>query len=332
MRYRSVVVTRRGPPEALEIVEQELPAPLAEEARVKILACPVSGPDIQARYGQTPIPPKPPFVPGYAVVGVVEAIGEDVRGVVIGQRVAALTISGGYSEFITVKADDLISVPETLDPAEAATLILNYLVAYQTLHRSARVKVGDRVLVIGASGGVGTAYLQLGHLAQLTIYGLASERKHPILIEYGATPIDYRTQDFVKVIRQTEPEGLDAVFDGMVWGYLDRGFSLLRRGGTWVQYGNPMSFSGLVRLLARLILFNLRPDGRTLKLYGTTTSKFGRRPYLEDWATLFQLLEAREIEPIIMQRFPLLEAAEANSVLESGDVIGNLVLLAPELL
>jgi NADPH2:quinone reductase len=117
----------------------------------------------------------------------------------------------------------------------------------------------------------------------------------------------------------------------MVWGYLDRGFPLLRQDGTWVQYGNPMDLRGLLRLLGRLVLFNLRPDGRSLKLYGTTTSKFGRDRYLEDWAALFRLLQEEKIEPVIMETLPILEAARANELLESGQVAGNVVLVAPEL-
>jgi NADPH:quinone reductase-like Zn-dependent oxidoreductase len=225
-----------------------------------------------------------------------------------------LTVFGGYAEYIYLDEERLIPVPDALDPAEAATLILNYIVAYQTLHPSANVKAGDKVLIIGASGGV------------------ASRRKHHILTEYGATPIDYHTQDFVEVIRQAEPDGLDAAFDGMGGDYLDRGFSLLRRGATWVPYGNPLSLSGLLLLLAKLVLLNVLPNGRSLKLYGTTTSKFGRRGYLEDWATLFKLLEEGKIKPVIMEKFPLVEAAKANAVLESGQVIGNVVLMAPELL
>jgi NADPH:quinone reductase-like Zn-dependent oxidoreductase len=332
VRYKSVIVTQRGGPEVLQVVEKDLRPPSAGEARIKILATPVCGPDIQARYGQTPIAPKVPFVPGYAVVGDVDAVGPGVTAAVTGDRVGALTVFGGYAEYIYLKEGQLIPIPRTLDPAEAVTLILNYIVAYQTLHRSAKVKAGDRVLIIGASGGVGTAFLQLGKLANLRMYGIASKSKHHILTEYGATPIDYRTQDFVEVIRRAEPDGLDAVFDGMVWGYLDRGFSLLRRGGTWVQYGNPLSFRGLMRLLGRLILLNVLPNGRSLKLYGTTTSKFGRGRYLEDWATLFRLLEEGRIKPIIMARFPLSEAAQANALLESGQVVGNVVLVAPELL
>ena len=332
MKYKSIVVTRRGGPEALQIIENDLRSPSAGEARIRVLATPVCGPDVQARYGHTPIAPRIPFVPGYAVIGSVDAVGAGVTRAAVGDRVAALTVFGGYAEYIYLDEKDLISVPGTLDPADAAPLILNYIVAYQTLHRSAKVKAGDKVLIIGASGGVGTALLELGRLARLEMYGIASRSKHHVLTEFGATPIDYQTQDFVEVIRQAEPDGLDAVFDGMIWGYLDRGFGLLRRGGTWVQYGNPMSFSGLLRLLGRLVLFNVLPNGRSLKLYGTTTSKFGRERFLEDWAALFKLLQEGKIKPIVMKKFPILEAAQANELLESGQVIGNVVLLTPELL
>jgi NADPH:quinone reductase-like Zn-dependent oxidoreductase len=338
MRYKSVIVTKRGGPEVLQVIENDLRALSAGEARIKILATCVTRPDVQARYGQTPVAPKIPFVPGYAIVGTVEAVGRPKRPpgeggtrAAVGDRVAALTVFGGYAEYITLEEEHLIPIPDGLDPAEAVTLILNYIVAYQALHRSAKVEAGDKVLIIGASGGVGTAFLQLGKLANLTMYGIASPSKHDILTEYGATPIDYHTQDFVEVIRQAEPDGLDAVFDGMVWGYLDRGFSLLRRGGTWVQYGNPLSFSGLLRLLGKLVMLNLLPNGRSLKLYGTTTSKFGRGPFLEDWPKLFGLLEEGKIKPVII-KFPILDAAQANALLESGQVSGTIVLLASELL
>jgi NADPH:quinone reductase-like Zn-dependent oxidoreductase len=332
MKYKSVSVTRPGGPEVLQVVENDLRAPSTGEARIKILAVPVCLPDVEARYGRSPFKLRIPFVPGYAVIGVVEAIGAGVTNAAVGDRVAALTVLGGYAEYIFLGEDQLIPVPTSLDPAEAAPLILNYIVAYQTLHRSAKVKAGDKVLIIGASGGIGTAFLQLGQLAKLTMYGLASKSKHPILIEYGATPIDYHTQDFVDVIRKAEPDGLDAVFDGIGGDYIKRSFSLLRRGGTYVGYGNPLSVSRTFRFLGQVILLNLLPNGRSAKYYGTGISRFFRRPFLEDWATLFKLLEEGKIKPVIMTKLPILEAAQANAVLENGQVIGNVVLLAPELL
>ncbi|MBI9043985.1 MAG: zinc-binding dehydrogenase [Anaerolineaceae bacterium] len=336
MKYKSVMVTERSGPDRMQIVEQELQPPAQGEVTLKVLAAPVCGPDIQARYGQTPIVPKTPFIPGYAVIGEVHAVGKasspDQTKVKVGQRFAALTIFGGYAEYISIPIDELIPVPESLDPGEAVTLVLNYIVAYQTLRRSARVKTGESILIIGASGGVGTAYLDLGRMMGLNIYAIASRQKFNILEDFGATPIDYRSQDFVEVLQKAEPGGLDAVFDGMIYGYLDEGFKLLKRGGVWVQYGNPLSFKGLLSLLGRVIWFNLRPDGRKLKIYGTTTSKFGRNNYLQDWEELFKLLEDGKIHPIIHQKFPLLEAARANALLESGEVVGNVVLLSPDLL
>ena len=330
MNYKSVLVTKRGGPEVMEIVKSELRPPEKGEVCVKVLSVPICLPDVQARYGETPIAPKVPFVPGYAVVGDVVAIGEGVTETAVSDRVAALTVSDGYAEYIYLEEYQIIPVPGTLSPTEVAPLLLNYIVAYQTLHRSAKVKTGDTILIIGASGGVGTALLQLGQLAGLNMYGVASKEKFDVLTEYGAIPIDYHTQDFVAVLREAAPNGLDAVFDGMGGNYLDRGFSLLAKNGTWVAYGNPLSFSGLWRLLGKFILLNLMPNGKRLKLYGTTTSKFGRRPFLEDWAKLFNMLELGQIKPIIMKTFPLLEAAKANAFLESGQVVGNVVLVAPE--
>ena len=339
MTYKSVVAPKAGPPAVLEIIENDLRPPAKGEVRIKILAAAVCRPDISVRRGEalysgTPLGQKFPFVPGYAVIGDVDALGSDVTGAVLGQRVGVLTVTGGYTEYLYWRSDRLIPVPTTVDPAQAVPLILNYIVAYQTLHRSAKVEAGDKVLIIGASGGIGTALLQLGQLAGLTMVAIASKHKHHILTEYGATPLDYQTQDFVELISQAEPQGLDAVLDGMMrLDYIKGGLSLLRRGGVQVSFGEPESLGALFRILGTFITANLRPNGRSFKLYGTSSYfLFDQRPYLDDWATLFKLLEEGKIEPIIMQKFPILEAAKANELLESGQVIGNIVLVAPELL
>jgi NADPH:quinone reductase-like Zn-dependent oxidoreductase len=329
MRYRSVVVTKRGGPEVLQVVENDLREPTAGEARIRILATPVCQDDIAVRLGNRPFLPKTPFVPGYSVLGVVDSVGEGVTRVAVGDRVAALTQFGGHAEYIYLGEDQLVHVPTTLQPAEAAPLILNYLVAYQVLHRAAQVKPGDKVLLIGASGGVGTALLQLGKLAHLTMYGLASRGKHSMLTDLGAIPIDYHTEDFVQVIRQAEPEGLDFVFNGMAEEYFERGLAVLRRGGAFVHYGGPESFSRFLLLMAKFILYSLLPNGKAIKGYGT--HRVDKRLLQEDWAKLFKLLEEGQIRPVISARYPLLEAAKANELLESGQVTGNVVLLAPEL-
>ncbi len=330
MKYKSVVASGRGSTEVLKVVENDLRAPAAGEARIKILAVGVCQDDIAARVGNRPFLPKVPFVPGYDIVGVVDAIGAGVTAAAVGDRVAALTVYGGYAEYITLSQDKLVRVPAALDPAEVAPLILNYLVAYQVLHRMARVKPDDKVLLIGASGGVGTALLQLGRLDNLKMYGLASPGKHAALIELGAVPLDYRSQDFVAVLRRAEPGGLDAVFNGMAEDYLRRGMAVLRRGGTLVHYGAPQSLARFGLFLAQFIWLNVVPDGKAILGYGT--HRVEPRLHKEDWITLFTLLAEGKIKPIIAAKFPILEAARANQLLESGSVVGNVVLLAPELL
>jgi len=333
MTYKRIVVTKRGPPENLQITECDLRDPSSKEVRVKVLASCVCLPDVQARYGHSPFAPKLPFVPGYAIVGIVDAAGPDVTQTAPGANVAAYLIVGGYAEYVYLRENRIIPVPPSLNPAEAVTLVLNYLVAYQILHRFAKVKAGDRVLIIGASGGCGTAFLQLGRLAGLTMYGIASKSKHPILTEYGATPIDYHTEDFVEVIRRAEPGGLDAVFDGMGGDYVERAFSLLRRGGVLVGYGNPLSMRGMLRAVAKILVLNLLPNGKKFKPYGASGFlPFNRKAFQEDWAILFRLLQVGKIRPVISGEFPLLEAARANALLETGQVVGNLVLVEPRLL
>jgi NADPH:quinone reductase-like Zn-dependent oxidoreductase len=327
MKTKSVVVTRRGGPEVIQIVEKVLRAPAAGEARIKILASPVVRDDVAVRIGNRPFAAKPPFVPGYAVVGEVEAIGPGVNEVAKGDRVAALTNFGGHAETIYWPSNRLMRVPTTLDLAQAVVLLLNYLVAHQVMHRVVQVKPGDKVLIVGASGGVGTAFLDLGRLAGLNMIGLASPGKHGILRRYGARPIDYHSQDFVEVIRQAEPEGLDFVFNGMGDEYFEPGLAGLRRGGVLVHYGGPQSSTRLLLLVAKLVLYNLLPNGKTIKGYGTHREPF--ESFQEDWATLFELLQQGDIAPVIAAQFPILDAPQAYALLESGQVAGNIVLVAP---
>ncbi len=122
------------------------------------------------------------------------------------------------------------------------------------------------------------------------------------------------------------------MFDGMGGDNIPRGFSLLRRGGTLVAYGNPLSVARTVRFLGQVLLFNLLPNGKSAKYYSTGQSRLDRRPFVQDWAALFKLLEEGKIRPVIHDKFPIPEAARANTLLESGQVVGNVVLVAPELL
>lgn len=180
-------------------------------------------------------------------------------------------------------------------------------------------------VVVSARGGCGTVFLQLGALAGLKMYGLASPSKHDILRQYGATPIDYHTQDFVEMIGEAEPGGLDFVFNGMAEEYVSRGITVLGPGWVLVQYGAPQSRSRFLTFLEQFITYNLLPNGKKIKGYGT--HRLGVELFAEDWGALFKLLEEGQIKPVIARRFALEDVVEANELLESGQVTGNVVLL-----
>ena len=167
MRNKRIVVTRYGGPDALQLVEDECPEPGEGEVLVRVLTAGVSMPDVMAREGVHPETPKVPFTPGWDLVGVVDRLNKGILGIEKGQIVAALPIHGAYTQFICLPERELVPMPPELDTAEAVSLVLNYVTAYQMLHRSAKVKTGQRVLIHGATGGVGSALMQLGRLAGL---------------------------------------------------------------------------------------------------------------------------------------------------------------------
>src|SRR5499426_1855089 len=244
MKHTRIVVTHYGGPEALQVVEEECPEPKAGEVRVKVLAAGVSLPDIMAREGVHPETPRVPFTPGWDLVGVVDRFGDAVSGIQPGQIVAAMPISGAYAEYVCLPQHEVVPVPFGLDAAEAVSLVLNYITAYQMMHRSAKVRTGQRVLIHGAAGGVGTALLQLGRLAGLEMYGTCSSLRAAVVSDLGGIPIDYQHQDFVAEIHRLTGEGVDAAFDPMGGTHLWQSRKALRPGGKVVGYGLITSIRG----------------------------------------------------------------------------------------
>src|SRR5512137_449408 len=244
MKHTRIIVTHYGGPDALRVVEEECPEPKEGEVRVRMLAAGVAMPDIMAREGIHPETPSVPYTPGWDLVGEVDRLGNGVSGIEPGQIVAAMPIHGAYAQLVCLPQRELVPVPPGLDAAEAVSLILNYITAYQMLHRSAKVKPGQRVLFHGASGGVGTALLQLGRLVGLEMYGTCSPRGAHAVSALGGVPIDYLHQDYVKEIRRLTSEGVDAIFDPIGGAHLWHSRAALRPGGKVVGYGNTSSLRG----------------------------------------------------------------------------------------
>jgi NADPH2:quinone reductase len=209
-----------------------------------VIAAGVSLPDLLARESVHPETPPVPYRPGWDLVGVVDRLGAGISGIEPGQIVTAMPISGAYAEFVCLPQSELVLVPSGLDAAEAVSLVLNYITAYQMLHRSANVKPGQRVLIHGAAGGVGTALLQLGRLAGLKMYGTCSSRGSLAASELGGIPIDYEHQYFVQEIRRLTSEGVDVVFDSIGGAHIWRSRKARRPRGRVVAYSLTGSLRG----------------------------------------------------------------------------------------
>jgi NADPH:quinone reductase len=347
MKHTRIVVTHYGGPDALQVIEEDCPEPKPGEVRVRVIAAGVSLPDIMAREGIHPETPKVPFTPGWDLVGVVDRLGDRVSGIELGQVVAAMPIHGAYAEFVCLPQREMVPVPAGLDAAEAVSLVLNYTTAYQMMHRSAKVESGQRVLIHGASGGVGTALLQLGRLARLEMYGTCSSRNAAVVSELGGVPIDYQHQDFVKEIQERTGGGVDVVFDSLGGAHIWRSRKALRRGGKVVAYGLTSSLRGgrlasgpsgerhRFRAIANFGLYIaggwILPGRKRVVPYSIQTLK-RLRPTLfrQDLAALFELLQQQKIKPMVAQRLPLRQARQAHELLGQGGVTGKIVLVCDD--
>src|SRR5262245_37893263 len=294
-RYRVVQVGRFGDPDGLEVVDAPLPTAGRGEVRVRVLASSVQYTDVLIRrhlYPQTAAR-RPPFVMGYDVVGEIDQLGSGVSGFRLGDRVADMTVLGSNAVYRTLQARNLSSVPAGVDVAQAATLVLSWMTAYQLLHRAAQVQQGQRVLVHGVAGAVGQALLVLGRIVGLQLWGGAQGKHAALIRELGATPIDYQREDFTGVL----PGGFDVIFDGIGEEGYRRSFTALKPGGLLCAYGYSAGVEGRRRMLtmlmwiARLYLWRWLPGGRRAVFYSINAMRLQHPAWFkEDLKRLFALL------------------------------------------
>ncbi len=332
MRNTRVVLTALGGPEVLKVIEDDIRDPGVNEVRVKILTCGVAFADVLMRRGLYSSVPPLPYSPGYDIVGVVESSGAGVTQCKPGDLVAAITMTGGYSRYIVLPESELVRVPAGLEPAEAVSLVLNYTTAYQLIHRMAKLRKGESVLIHGAAGGVGTAALQLGSLAGLKMFGTASKPKHDLVAALGGIPIDYRTEDFVK-----RAAGVNAVFDPIGDRNWPRSYRAIGKGGRFVGYGMSAAIEGgrqnkvlAVASFAWLGFAGLLP-GKSARWYNVMTEK-KKHPewFREDLSRLLAMLQEKSISPVVAERVPLRDAPRAHELLERAGVSGKIVLMCQE--
>jgi NADPH:quinone reductase len=330
-RNRVVQLKLFGGPEGLEVVDAPLPTAGPGEVRVRVLASGLEYTDTLIRrhlYPQT-ASRRPPFVMGYDVVGEIDQLGDGVSEFQLGDRVADMTVLGSNANYRTLQACRVTPVPAGADAAEAATLILSWMTAYQLLHRAAQVQRGQRVLVHGAAGAVGQALLVLGSMAGVELWGGAHGRHTGLIRKLRATPIDYEREDFTRVL----PGGFDIVFDGIGEDGYRRSFASLKRGGLLCAYGYSAGVEDQRRMLtmlmwiARLYFWRWLPGGRRACFYSINAMRVRHRAWFkEDLKHLFALLASGAIRPRVAERISLGEVAQAHRRLEAGGLEGKLVL------
>ena len=328
---RVVLLRAFGGPEQLAVVEQPVPEPHAGEVLVKVLAASVQFTDVMLRKGQYPdLKDKPPLVLGYDLVGEVVKAGPGVTSPAVGQRVVDLTMTGSYAQYRTLIADRCVVVDARLDPAEATTLVLSWMTAYQLLHRDAHVEKGQKLLVIGAAGAVGQALVVLAKLAGCEVWGVASARHAELVQALGATHVDQKEVDLARV----RPERFDAVFDGIA----EEGFSKAWRAvgpkghlsafgvSAGIQRNVPVLLLGF--WLAKLWWWNLASGGRSASFYSITKLR-KKHPdwFAGDLAQLLALLERGEIKPRVADRIGFDAVADAHARIERGGLQGKIVLI-----
>lgn len=331
-----IIVPRRGGPEVLQWVAGDIPEPALGEVRVRVEAAGVSAYDAMLRGHWLPGLPPMPYTPGEDFVGIVDQLGAGVDGLDVGQRVGGWTFgdAGGYAEYLCRPQGDLVVVPEGLEPATAVALIVNYLTASLALHQVAQVSKGERLLVQGAGGGLGSALLQLGRDAGLETYGCDATSKQAQICADGAQPIDYQLENVVARTRALTEDGADVVID-LVGGaqQLLRSWRALRPSGRLLMLGMAGTLrSGTWIVLPSLLLlglFSVWPRGRRIAK-GPGMETYPRAH--PDWyqATLsgfFDMTLEGRLAPRVAHKLPLRDAAKAHAMLEAGDMCGKIVLM-----
>jgi NADPH:quinone reductase-like Zn-dependent oxidoreductase len=338
--WQHIRIARFGGPEVLELVEQQTIAePGPGEVRIKVLAAGTGFTDSFIRRGRYPDFKGPlPFTPGYDLVGVVEKTGPGVTAPRAGQLVADLCVVGGYAQYAIRPARFLVPVPDGVDISEAVCIPLAYLTAFQMLTRYRHLSPGVTILVVGASGTVGTALLDLSRHLGIKVIGTCSARNIAVVKQFGAAAIDYRAGDFVTSVRGlTGGIGVDAAFDAIGGAHFARSFACLATGGLLVGYGSQTMAVGREGLLAAgLGLARLKMWDALSLLFGgrhamwcSITDRRVTYPeeFKADMATLFELLLGGAIHPVVIDRLPLAAASEVHTRIDAGGLGGKIALL-----
>ncbi len=336
---RQIWITRPGGPEVLEIREAADPSPAAGEVRIRVRAIGINFADTMARLGLYPDAPPLPFVPGYEVSGLIDAVGSGVDPARIGERVVALTRFNGYADTVCTLASGALPLAANISFAAGASIPVVWLTAWHMLVHLGNLQKGQRVLVHAAAGGVGTAALQIAKHIGAEVLGTASPGKHARLREMGiAHAIDYRSQDFeAEVMRITEGKGVHIALDAVGGASFKKSYRTLAPTGKLMMFGASAVSTGLGRnlfaavgtMIGMPIFFpvGLMNTNRGVmgvnmgKLWGEVELLTG---YLRD---ILKLVEAGTFQPIVDLEVPFEQVGKAHERLAARENFGKVVLV-----
>lgn len=337
---KQIVITRNGGPNVLKLQEKPNPVPKDEELTIRVKAAGINFADILARKGLYPDAPPKPCVVGYEISGVVESVGANVENEMIGKSVLALTRFGGYSDVVSVPANQVFEKPANLSFEQAAGLTVNYLTAYQLLVVMGSLNKGESILIHNAGGGVGLAALEIAKKIGVVTYGTASAGKHDFLKQKGLDyAIDYRTGDWTQVLNQlTDGKGVELIIDPLGGKNIKKSYKSLRRTGRLGLFGistASKSPSGgklqLIKVVLQTTKFSpIRLMNANKGIFGVNIGHLWHEsPKVRGWLqAILEGVEQRWIQPHIDKIFSFEQAAEAHSYIEQRRNIGK-VLLVP---
>jgi NADPH:quinone reductase len=321
----AIEIALPGGPEQLRLASRPVPRPGEGEVLIRVIAAGVNRPDIMQRRGFYPPPPGASDIPGLEVAGEVVALGSNVAGLAVRDRVTALLAGGGYAGYATAAASLCLPMPSNLSMIEAAALPETVFTVWSNVFERGRCKAGDTVLVHGGTSGIGTIAIQLGTALGARVLATAgSPEKARACEKLGAVRgIDYRTEDFVEVVRQeTGGVGADVILDMVSGTYVARNMSAAAMDGRIVTIA---ALGGVRAQIDMSVVMHKR-----LTLTGSTLRS---RPLAEKAAIaaavrhgVWPLLTAGRIRPVIHATFPLADAAAAHQLMETSTHIGKIML------
>jgi putative PIG3 family NAD(P)H quinone oxidoreductase len=320
-----IEISQPGGPEVLKPVERPDPVPGPGDVLIRVVAAGVNRPDVLQRRGAYPPPPGASDIPGLEVAGTIAAIGAGVGGWRVGDSVCALVSGGGYATMCVAPAPQCLRVPAPLDFVMAAAIPETFFTVWTNVFDRGRLRTGETALFHGGTSGIGTTAIQLAVARGATVFATAgSDEKVRACESLGARrAINYRTQDFVDVVRElTGGKGVDLILDIMGGSYVNRNLAALAVDGRLVQIGLMGGESGNVDLR--------RVIGRRLTLTGSTLRPRSVEEKGEIATALtrevWPLLEGGRVKPIVYKTFPLADAAAAHQLMESSEHVGKIVL------